>query len=80
MRIDSDDLGQHAAKVRRILDEGGLQSVKIVASGGLDENALLGFGDLGPLGQTWSLGGPSYAGGILYHRSLKEVVALRATP
>ena len=41
MRIDSDDLGQHAAKVRRILDEGGLQSVKIVASGGLDENALV---------------------------------------
>jgi nicotinate phosphoribosyltransferase len=41
VRIDSGDLGQHAAKVRRILDEGGLQSVKIVASGGLDENALL---------------------------------------
>ena len=41
MRIDSGDLGQHAEKVRRILDEGGLQSVKIVASGGLDENALL---------------------------------------
>jgi hypothetical protein len=43
----------------------------------LDQNALLGLGDLGPLGQTWSLGGPSYSGGILYHRSLKEVVALR---
>jgi nicotinate phosphoribosyltransferase len=41
VRIDSGDLGQHAAKVRRILDEGGLQSVKIVASGGLDESALL---------------------------------------
>jgi nicotinate phosphoribosyltransferase len=41
VRIDSGDLGQHAARVRRILDEGGLQSVKIVASGGLDENALL---------------------------------------
>ena len=41
MRIDSGDLGQHAARVRRILDEGGLQSVKIVASGGLDENTLL---------------------------------------
>jgi hypothetical protein len=46
----------------------------------LDEKALLGYGDLGPLGQTWSLAGPSYAGGILYHRSLKEVVALRAGP
>ena len=41
VRIDSGDLGQHAAKVRRILDEGGLQSVRIVASGGLDEDALL---------------------------------------
>ena len=41
MRIDSGDLGQHAAKVRRILDECGLQSVRIVASGGLDEDALL---------------------------------------
>jgi nicotinate phosphoribosyltransferase len=41
VRIDSGDLGQHAGKVRRILAEGGLRSVKIVASGGLDENALL---------------------------------------
>jgi hypothetical protein len=46
----------------------------------LDEKAILGYGDLGRLGQTWSLGGPSYAGGILYHRSLKEVVALKAGP
>src|SRR5271167_3702678 len=36
VRIDSGDLGDHAARVRRILDEGGLQAVKIVASGGLD--------------------------------------------
>jgi len=41
VRIDSGDLGQHAVRVRRILDEGGLQSIKIVASGGLDENELL---------------------------------------
>jgi hypothetical protein len=45
-----------------------------------DQDALLGLGDLGSLGQTWSLGGPSYSGGILYHRSLKEVVALRSAP
>jgi nicotinate phosphoribosyltransferase len=37
VRIDSGDLGAHARKVRRILDLGGLQSVAIVASGGLDE-------------------------------------------
>jgi nicotinate phosphoribosyltransferase len=37
VRIDSGDLGAHARSVRRILDEGGLQSVKIFASGNLDE-------------------------------------------
>jgi hypothetical protein len=42
----------------------------------LDEKAILGYGDLGPLGQTWSLAGPSFAGGILYHHSSKEVVAI----
>jgi hypothetical protein len=43
----------------------------------LDETAILGYGDLGPLGQTWSLAGPSYAGGVMYHHSSKEVVAIR---
>ncbi len=42
----------------------------------LDENAILGYGDLGPLGQTWSLAAPSFAGGILYHHSSKQVVAI----
>jgi hypothetical protein len=42
----------------------------------LDDKALLGVGDLGPNGQTWSLAGPSYAGGVLYHHSSKEVVAI----
>ena len=41
VRIDSGDLGEHARKVRRILDAGGLRSVAIVASGGLDEDELL---------------------------------------
>jgi nicotinate phosphoribosyltransferase len=41
VRIDSGDLGEHALRVRRILDDGGLRAVKIVASGGLDEDALL---------------------------------------
>src|SRR6516165_831412 len=41
VRIDSGDLGEHARRVRRLLDEGGLRAVKIVASGGLDEAALL---------------------------------------
>jgi nicotinate phosphoribosyltransferase len=43
VRIDSGDLAEHARQVRRILDRGGLEHVRIVASGGLDEDALLGF-------------------------------------
>jgi nicotinate phosphoribosyltransferase len=41
IRIDSGDLGEHARKVSRILDLGGLRSVAIVASDGLDEDELL---------------------------------------
>ncbi len=40
VRIDSGDLGEHARRVRRILDEGGLREVKIFASGNLDEYKL----------------------------------------
>ena len=40
VRLDSGDLGQHARRVRKILDGGGLQEVKILASGNLDEFAL----------------------------------------
>jgi len=43
VRIDSGDLGDHARKVRAILDAGGLGDVKIFASGGLDEHDLLRF-------------------------------------
>jgi hypothetical protein len=44
----------------------------------LDEKAILGYGDLGPLGQTWSLATPAFAGGVLYHHSSKQVVAISA--
>ena len=40
VRIDSGDLAEHARKVRAILDRGGLQDVKIFASGNLDEYEL----------------------------------------
>jgi nicotinate phosphoribosyltransferase len=40
VRLDSGDLGEHARQVRRILDEGGLKAVTIVASGGLDEDEI----------------------------------------
>jgi len=45
----------------------------------LDETAILGYGDLGPLGKTWRLAAPSYAGGVLYHHSSKQVVAISAS-
>ena len=37
VRLDSGDLADHARKVRRILDEGGLHQAQILASGNLDE-------------------------------------------
>lgn len=40
VRLDSGDLGEHARKVRRILDDGGFPEIRIFASGGLDERIL----------------------------------------
>jgi nicotinate phosphoribosyltransferase len=40
VRIDSGDLGIQARRVRAILDEAGLQAVRIVVSGGLDEHEV----------------------------------------
>lgn len=40
VRLDSGDLADHARKVRRILDEGGLENATIFASGSIDEYAL----------------------------------------
>jgi nicotinate phosphoribosyltransferase len=40
VRLDSGDLAEHARRVRRILDEGGLGEVTIFASGNLDEYAV----------------------------------------
>ncbi|NMG01582.1 nicotinate phosphoribosyltransferase [Azoarcus taiwanensis] len=40
VRLDSGDLGEHARKVRAILDAGGLQRMRIFASGNLDEYRL----------------------------------------
>jgi len=40
VRLDSGDLAQHAFKVRRILDDGGLKDVTIFASGSLNEYVL----------------------------------------
>lgn len=40
VRIDSGDLADLAGRVRRILDDGGLEQVRIVASGDLDEHRI----------------------------------------
>lgn len=40
VRLDSGDLKNHARKVRKILNAGGLKEVKIFASGDLDENKV----------------------------------------
>ncbi|MDD5558206.1 nicotinate phosphoribosyltransferase [Candidatus Methylomirabilis sp.] len=40
VRLDSGDLADHARKVRRILDEGGLSDAVIFASGNLDESSV----------------------------------------
>lgn len=40
VRLDSGDLAEQACRVRRILDDGGLEDVQITASGNLDEDAI----------------------------------------
>ncbi|MYE31506.1 MAG: nicotinate phosphoribosyltransferase [Chloroflexi bacterium] len=40
IRLDSEPLGELAVEARRILDAGGLSSVRIIASGGLDEHGV----------------------------------------
>lgn len=43
VRLDSGDLAEHARKVRRILDAGGLSDTIIFASGGIGERDLQAF-------------------------------------
>ena len=45
----------------------------------LDATALLAVNDLGPRGDVWSLNSPSYAGGRLYHRTMRYVVCIGQT-
>jgi nicotinate phosphoribosyltransferase len=56
VRLDSGDLAVLAGRVRRILDDGGLQGVTIFASGGLDEHDLLAFTRLGAPIDGYGLG------------------------
>jgi nicotinate phosphoribosyltransferase len=47
VRVDSGDLAEHARKVRRILDDGGLREVTIFASSSIDEYLLKDHADQG---------------------------------
>ncbi|HRY14972.1 MAG TPA: nicotinate phosphoribosyltransferase, partial [Candidatus Competibacteraceae bacterium] len=47
VRIDSGDLAEHARRVRRILDEGGLKEVTLFGSGDLDEYRLAELSEAG---------------------------------
>ena len=42
----------------------------------LDEKAILGVNDLGPLGKTWSQNSISFDGKRIYHRTAKELIAI----
>ena len=41
-----------------------------------DERALVSLNDLGTFGETWSVNTPSYVGGRLYHRTMKELICI----
>jgi nicotinate phosphoribosyltransferase len=56
VRIDSGNLGEHAVRVRHFLDEGDLKGVKIIASGGLDEDALMALSAAGAPIDAYGIG------------------------
>jgi nicotinate phosphoribosyltransferase len=56
VRLDSGDLADHARKVRRILDEGGLSHAQILASGNLDEYRIRALIDSGAPIDSFAVG------------------------
>jgi nicotinate phosphoribosyltransferase len=56
VRLDSGDLADHARKVRRILDEGGLRCTQILASGNLDEYRLRDLVQIGAPIDSFAIG------------------------
>lgn len=55
IRLDSGDLAYLSRKAREMLDEAGLQYVKIVASNDLDENTIMNLKSQGAAIDTWGL-------------------------
>jgi nicotinate phosphoribosyltransferase len=56
VRIDSGDLAAQASAVRKLLDEAGLQEVKIIGSGGLDEYDLADMARAGAPFDSYGVG------------------------
>lgn len=56
VRLDSGDLGEHARLVRRILDEGGLTTAQILASGNLDEYRIFALVNSGAPIDSFAVG------------------------
>lgn len=56
VRLDSGDLADHARKVRRILDEGGLPRSQILVSGNLDEYRLRDLVQIGAPIDSFAVG------------------------
>lgn len=56
IRLDSGDLAYLSRKARQMLDEAGLQYVKIVASNDLDENTIMNLKSQGAAIDTWGVG------------------------
>ncbi|WP_379140271.1 nicotinate phosphoribosyltransferase [Paenibacillus sp. sgz500992] len=56
IRLDSGDLAYLSRQARKMLDEAGLQYVKIVASNDLDENTIMNLKAQGAAIDTWGVG------------------------
>lgn len=56
IRLDSGDLAYLSIKAREMLDEAGLQNVKIIASNDLDENLIFSLNAQGAKIDTWGVG------------------------
>nr|WP_246553754.1 nicotinate phosphoribosyltransferase [Paenibacillus tritici] len=56
IRLDSGDLAYLSRQARQMLDEAGLQYVKIVASNDLDENTIMDLKAQGAAIDTWGVG------------------------
>ncbi|SEF44261.1 nicotinate phosphoribosyltransferase [Paenibacillus sp. UNC499MF] len=56
IRLDSGDLAYLSIQARKMLDEAGLEYVKIVASNDLDENTILNLKAQGARIDTWGVG------------------------